>query len=114
MLKILNKKRISRTLRSIRARKFPKCGSTKDLHAIFLSNDELMRSFGCFRDETFYRGMIETKEGYSANIFIIEQLATEIREQPSTELFIDATFNVAPLFTSQLLVITAKINDNVC
>lgn len=75
-------------------------------------NQAVYNTLGKFRDRQFYRGMVEI-DGYEANIFVIDQLMSKMSEEQFQRIWIDATFNVSPLFSSQLLIIFGEIHQMV-
>jgi hypothetical protein len=78
-----------------------------------MRDEKLMRSYGYFRGEKLYHGLIKTKKGYTANLFIIHQIASKMQHERQQQLLIDGTFSITPIFSSQLLVVVGKIDDNV-
>ena len=75
-------------------------------------NQVMKQIYGIFRQNDFYQGMVQVDE-CEANIFVIEQIAQEIKEEETQKFWIDATFNISPIFFSQLLVILVEIESNV-
>lgn len=70
-------------------------------------NELVKNTFGLFRDEKFYYGLVGAGKS-TASIFCLKQF---IDNMPTlSKLFIDATFKVTPVFSSQLLVILADID----
>lgn len=67
---------------------------------------------GKFRQSPFYRGLLKVNED-EANIFVIEQFVNQLKNEANQHIWVDATFNVAPLFSRQLLIIFAEIQQMV-
>lgn len=74
-----------------------------------MGEDGLLRDeFGTFHNEKLYQGLIKTKKS-QANLFVIEQIARHAAKQTKLEIYVDATFNVGPKYSSQLLIFIARI-----
>lgn len=100
-----------RTLRRVKANKFPACKSIENLDHLLRENEEVKKNFGECRESTFYQGTVSA--GHSkASIFILEQVASEA--EVDCNFFIDATFGILPLNYYQLLIIMAEIETKVC
>ena len=75
-------------------------------------NVELLEEFGTFHNRKLYQGIIKTKTS-KANLFVIEQVAIHASNQTQLEIYVDATFNVGPKYSSQLLIFIARIGSMV-
>ena len=75
-------------------------------------NDEIRDAFANFHQKKFYQRHIKTKK-YDASIFVIEQIAINAAKQKNLEIYVDATFNVGPKYSSQLLIFMARIGNMV-
>lgn len=94
-------------LKKIRRKRYPRCCNLKDLHFLMKRNKLVNNTFGRFREEKFYCGLVGAGNN-AASIFCLKQFLNKMPK--STKLFIDATFKVTPIFSSQLLVIMADID----
>lgn len=65
-----------------------------------------------FRGMQFYRGLV-TIEDQHASIFVINQVAKEAAKEEKLSLFVDGTFNVSPIYSTQLLIVIAKVKHSV-
>lgn len=109
----MNFKKIQQGLRAIRKRKFPVCTHPDDLDDLLSDNQNIKGIFANFRNSPFYQGMVEVNNEYKANIFVIQQIMDKVKEEEETQIWIDGTFNITPLFYNQLLVILVQIEKNV-
>jgi hypothetical protein len=70
-----------------------------------------MKTFGEFRGQVFYRGMVSHGNHY-ANIFMVEQIG-QLVDRENLNFFVDGTFSVAPIYFAQLLLIFCTIGEKV-
>jgi hypothetical protein len=79
------------TLRNIRVQRFPSCRSIADLDMLMDTNDNMLRTFGKYIDQPFYRGTvgINGREQQRATIFIIEEHLNIL--QNGSTLYADGT-----------------------
>lgn len=104
--------KISRCLSGLKSRKFPKCSSLDDLDKLFSLDKNLREKFGTLRGKNFYEGIVEVG-CLKASIFIIKDLVEYASHKEKLDLFIDGTFNVSPLYSTQMLVIMAQLKNSV-
>lgn len=73
-----------------------------------MKNNEIVKAaFGNFREEKFYHDLVG-KGINKASIFCLKQFVVKMKK--NCQLFIDATFKVTPIYSSQLLIIMADID----
>jgi hypothetical protein len=70
-------------------------------------NAIIKHKFGQFRDQKFYRCMIRRGKEVAC-IFSINQFVEKLK--PETQIFIDGTFKVTPIYCSQLLIVMADLD----
>jgi hypothetical protein len=106
----MNFKKQKSALKSIRAKKFPKCRNLIDLNLIFSLYENINNEFGLFRGEKLYRKLVGNKQSL-ASIFVVNQVQRQLPE--NCRIFVDATFQIIPKGVYQLLIIHAEIEENV-
>lgn len=107
---MMNRPNMMRTLRKIRAKRFPSCKSVDDLDRLLTENEQVRDAFGKYRSEDFYRRTVYSN-GSAASIFVLEQLV--IKVAPGCELSSDGTFGILPLNFEQLYIVMITIDKKV-
>lgn len=102
--------KISRGLNYLRAKKYPKCSSIKDLDNVLKTMPACRKAFGLFRDEEFYQDFVQLGKS-AASIFVCKQIYNRI--EPNAMFFMDGTFGILPLGVKQLLIIMAEVGRKV-
>lgn len=100
---LFNWSRVRRTLQRIRQKVMPPCSDLKSFIGLFEENDEIYNNYGKIRGTEFYHGAIDDEIVIFANLEIVSKLENDFT------MCIDATFNVSPFYTHQLLIILAVI-----
>lgn len=99
-----------RTMRRIRAKKFPSCRDISTLDDLLKNNEDIRKKFGMFEHSEFYQGTVGEGESIGA-IFVLEQLTSEL--EGGFDMFVDGTFGVLPLTFNQLLIVLAEVEGKV-
>lgn len=108
----MNTEKIRKTLHSIRSKEFPRCENISTLHELLTNHHKIAEKYSTFRGQCFYKGLIDIGSS-AAIVFVIDQIAKKIKEEEEITLLVDGTFNVCPLYASQLLIMSSKVGENV-
>ena len=102
----LNWRKVRNGLQNIRRKQMPSCPNLLKMIELLEKNEDVRKNYGMMRNLNFYQGCLNNNILVFANLEVINLLPEKI------DIFIDATFNVCPFKSYQLLIILAEIGNS--